>query len=68
MRRELIEFMRRFKQDILELEMKVLFLTEGDFERMREYLNEFRNVLEKHQKKVLELEEKIKEKQKMLKL
>ena len=68
MRRELIEFMRKFKQDILDLEMKVLFLTEGDFERMREYLKEFQNVLEKHQKKALELEEMIKEKQRMLKL
>jgi peptidase E len=67
MRRELIEFMRKFKQDILDLEMKVLFLSEGDFERMREYIEEFRNVLEKHQKEALKLEEKIKEKQKMLK-
>ena len=67
MRRELIEFMRKFKQDILDLEMKVLFLFEGDFERMQEYIEEFRNVLEKHQKEALKLEEKIKEKQKMLK-
>jgi hypothetical protein len=59
--------MRRFKQDIIDLEMGVLFMSEGDFQRMKEYLEEFRSVLEKHQKRALELEKKIKEKQQMLK-
>jgi len=68
MRRELIEFVSRFKQDILDLEIEVLFIVEGDFERMQEYLKEFRNILEKHQQKALELEKMIKEKQRMLKL
>jgi hypothetical protein len=68
MRRELIEFVRKFKQDILDLEMGVLFISESDFQRMKEYLEEFRKVLKKHQQEALKLEEKIKEKQKMLKL
>ncbi|MCI4463318.1 MAG: hypothetical protein JHC30_04005 [Caldisericum sp.] len=68
MRRNLIELVRKFKQDFVELEIGVMFITEKDFNRMKEYLEEFRKTLERYLNEALVLEEKIKEKQKMLKI
>jgi hypothetical protein len=59
MRREIIEFVRQFKQDIMELETEVLFISEEDIMRMKEYLEEFKRVLREHSQRASELERKI---------
>ncbi|MCI4463612.1 MAG: hypothetical protein JHC30_05515 [Caldisericum sp.] len=59
MRQELIELMRQFKQDVIDLETAVVFIAEEDFERIKEYLEKFQKVLKRHQEKALELETKI---------
>jgi hypothetical protein len=64
MRREIIEFVRQFKQSLMDLEMAVLFLSDKDYVRMREYLREFKKVLSEYLEKASELESKIEEKAK----
>ncbi|MCI4463750.1 MAG: hypothetical protein JHC30_06235 [Caldisericum sp.] len=59
MRREIIELMLMFRADVLDLETKVVFISESDFIRMKEFLREFQEMLSKHSQKASELESKI---------